>query len=125
MTSIEAFANDGGLIPEQIWDAPDIADQKLLFGRPSGSAIPLVWAHAEYIKLRRSLHNDRVFDLPPQTVKRYLTNKTGSAYNVWRFNNKCDSMPLGKILRIELLSSASIRWSTDGWRTARDTQTQE
>ena len=125
MATIEAFANDGGLIPEQIWDAPDIPDHKLLFGRPSGSAMPLVWAHAEYIKLRRSLHDDRVFDLPPQTVKRYLTNKTGSAYNVWRFNNKCDSMPLGKILRIELLSSASIRWSTDGWRTARDTQTQE
>jgi hypothetical protein len=31
----------------------------------SGSAMALVWAHSEYVKLRRSLHDDRVFDTPP------------------------------------------------------------
>jgi len=44
----------------------------LYFGHPSGSAMPLVWAHAEYLKLQRSLRDGRVFDLPPQTVQRYL-----------------------------------------------------
>jgi hypothetical protein len=37
----------------------------------------------------------------PQTVQRYLVEKTGSPYVVWRFNNKCDAMPAGKTLRIE------------------------
>ena len=67
-----AFANEGGMIPEQIWDGPDFPERELHFGRPSGSAMPLVWAHAEYVKLVRSLSEGRVFDLPPQTAKRYL-----------------------------------------------------
>ena len=76
--TMEAFANEGGMLPEQVWDAPDIPEQELFFGQPSGSAMPLVWAHAEYVKLRRSLHDGRVFDMPPQTVERYQVNKAGS-----------------------------------------------
>ncbi|HEX3870835.1 MAG TPA: glycoside hydrolase family 15 protein, partial [Pirellulales bacterium] len=53
--AMESFANESGLIPEQVWDSPDIPEHQLHFGRPSGSAMPLVWAHAEYVKLRRSL----------------------------------------------------------------------
>lgn len=73
--SLEAFANEGGMLSEQIWDAPDIPEKELFFGRPSGSAMPLVWAHAEYVKLRRSLHDGHVFDTPPQTVQRYQVEK--------------------------------------------------
>jgi len=51
---MESFANEGGLISEQVWDSPDIPEHELHTGRPSGSAMPLVWAHAEYLKLRRS-----------------------------------------------------------------------
>jgi len=65
MHTMEAFANASGLIPEQVWDALDIPERKLYEGRPTGSAMPLVWAHAEYLKLRRSLRDNRVFDLPP------------------------------------------------------------
>jgi len=80
--ALEAFANDGGLIPEQVWDAPDIPERELYFGRPSGSAMPLVWAHAEYIKLRRSLKENRVFDMPPQPVQRYQVERTASPYGI-------------------------------------------
>ena len=54
---MESLANESGLLPEQIWDSPDIPEKDLYFGRPSGSAMPLVWAHGEYVKLRRSLHD--------------------------------------------------------------------
>jgi glucoamylase len=64
LTTLESFANEGGLLPEQVWDSPDIPERELHFGRPSGSAMPLVWAHAEYLKLRRSLRDGRLFDLP-------------------------------------------------------------
>jgi glucoamylase len=120
---MESFANEGGLISEQVWDAGDIADRELLFGRPSGSAMPLVWAHAEYLKLRRSLRDGRLFDLPPQTVQRYLKDKTTSPRMVWRFNHRIRSMPAGKILRVETLVPAVVHWSGDGWRSVADVPT--
>ena len=60
------------MIPEQVWDTDDIPERGLYCGRPTGAAMPLAWAHAEYLKLRRSLQDGCVFDLPPQTVKRYV-----------------------------------------------------
>ena len=123
--TFEAFANDGGMLSEQVWDGPDIPDRELYFGRPSGSAMPLVWAHAEYVKLRRSLREGKVFDTPPQTVERYQVKKTGSPYAIWRFNHKCRTMPVGKTLRVEVLAKANVHWSSDDWRTAHDADTRD
>ena len=125
LTTLESFANEGGLLPEQVWDSPDIPERELHFGRPSGSAMPLVWAHAEYLKLRRSLRDGRLFDLPPQTVQRYLTDKTVSPRLVWRFNHKLRSLPAGKILRIETMAAARIHWSADDWGSIHDVDTHD
>jgi len=125
MRSIELFANEGGMIPEQIWDSPDIPERGLFFGRPSGSAMPLVWAHAEYIKLLRSLRDGRVFDTPPQTVQRYLKSITTSALAIWRFNHKCRTMPVGRVLRVEVLAQARVHWSSDDWGTTHDLNTKD
>jgi glucoamylase len=120
LAAMESLANKGGLISEQVWDAPDIPERELHFGRPSGSAMPLVWAHAEYLKLRRSLRDGGVLDLPPQTVQRYLKDKTVSPRLTWRYNHKLRSLPPGKILRIELMAPAVIHWSADDWHTIHD-----
>jgi glucoamylase len=66
-----------GFLPEQVWDSGDIADKKLFQGRPTGSAMPLTWAHSEYIKLCRSLEDKRVFDLPVSVYQRYVAGKNG------------------------------------------------
>jgi glucoamylase len=66
------YATDTGLIPEQVWDADDLPKRQLFRGQPTGSVCPLLWAHGEYVKLRRSIRDRRVFDTPPQTFKRYL-----------------------------------------------------
>jgi glucoamylase len=123
MKAMESFANAGGLIPEQIWDTDDIPERALFKGRPSGSAMPLVWAHAEYIKLRRSLRDGKVFDMPQQTVRRYLVEETQGSYATWRFNNKCRNIPAGMTLRLEALKAALVRWSSDGWKTVQGTGT--
>ncbi len=122
--ALEGFANEGGMIPEQTWDAPDIPERELFFGKPSGSAMPLVWAHAEYVKLRRSLHDGRVFDMPPQPVQRYLVEKIGSSLAIWRFNHKCRTISARKRLRLEVLAPAVVHWSVDGWLTVQDAETQ-
>jgi glucoamylase len=125
LKAMEAFANEGGMIPEQVWDSHDIPDRGLFQGRPSGSAMPLAWAQAEYVKLCRSLSEGRVFDTPPQTTERYLVKQIGTPYTVWRFNNKCYAMLAGKTLRIEVLAPAMVHWSTDNWRTVTDTDTRD
>ncbi|MEO6945561.1 MAG: glucan 1,4-alpha-glucosidase, partial [Nitrobacter sp.] len=123
LAAMESFANEGGLIPEQVWDAPELPKQGLHFGRPSGSAMPLVWAHAEYLKLQRSIHDGKLFDQPPQPAERYLKKKTVSPRLIWRFNHKLYSLPPGKILRIELMAPASIHWTADEWKTCDDLRT--
>ncbi|MGA3090836.1 MAG: glucan 1,4-alpha-glucosidase [Terriglobales bacterium] len=110
------------LIPEQVWDTGDIADRELFAGKASGSACPLVWAHSEYIKLRRSLLDGRIFDQPPQTVERYLKRMVRAEYFNWRFNNKPRSMPGGKKLRLLLLEPGLARWSFDHWHTSQDSE---
>jgi glucoamylase len=122
---MEAFANEGGMIPEQVWDENDIPKRGLFRGRPTGAAMPLAWAQAEYVKLCRSLSEGHIFDTPPQTIERYVTRQTISPYMVWRFNNKCYAMLAGKTLRIELLAPATVHWSTDNWRTITDTDTHD
>ena len=47
------------MLPEQVWDADPIPSRRLEPGRPTGSAMPLVWAHAEFIKLMVSHHLGR------------------------------------------------------------------
>ena len=123
--AMETMAGEGGLLPEQIWDSVDIPARELFIGRPSGAAMPLVWAHAEYLKLCRSLVEGRIFDQPPQTAERYLVQKTTSDRIVWRFNNKVRAMPADRTLRVETLAPAVVHWSADGWRTAHDTATRD
>jgi glucoamylase len=108
------------LIPEQVWDTTDIPGRELFTGKGSGSACPLVWAHSEYIKLRRSLVDGRIFDQPPQTVERYLVSKVSATYFNWRFNNKPRTMPGGKKLRILMMEPALVHWSFDDWQTSQD-----
>ena len=123
LSALEGFASDGDLIPEQVWDAPDIPERELIRGRPSGSAMPLAWAHAEHVKLLRSLADGRVFDMPPQPRERYQVQQVRSRHAIWRFNHKCRTLPAGRVLRIELPAAGSVHWSADGWRTIHDTAT--
>lgn len=120
---MEKFANAGGMIPEQVWDGPAIPSRELSPGQPSGSAMPLVWAHAEYVKLCRSLREGQVFDMLPQPRRRYAHGHTSSPLAIWRFNHKSRRQPAGATLRLEVLAPATVHWSDDNWRTAHDTQT--
>ena len=87
--------------------------------------MPLVWAHAEHVKLLRSLADGRVFDMPPQARRRYQVDGVRARHCVWRFNQKCRSLLVGHMLRVEVLGAATIHWSSDGWRSVHDTPTQD
>ena len=121
--ALEAIAGESRLLPEQVWDSPDIPARALFFGHPAGSAMPLVWAHAEYLKLCRSLEDGRVFDQPPQTVQRYLVEKVSSSRTSWRFNDQIRTLPRRSLLRVETQAPAVVHWTADGWRNVHQTPT--
>jgi glucoamylase len=70
--AMEHFANQGLMLPEQVFDGvgADLPHHPAL-GQGTGSATPLSWAHAEYIKLLRSLADGAVFDLYGPVKDRY------------------------------------------------------
>lgn len=123
LDTLEASASPGGMLPEQVWDKADIAERELFHGHPSGSAMPLVWAHSEHIKLLRSLREGAVFDMPPQTVQRYQKDKVRARLRIWRFQEKIHSLARGRALRIELDARALVRWSPDDWASVTEMPT--
>jgi glucoamylase len=118
------FANEGGMLPEQVWDAADLPDGRMRRGQPAGSAMPLCWAHAEYLSLVRSRRDGVCFDRVDPAHRRYVTQKVrGSPLEVWTFRHQVRRVAAGQKLRIVLPTGATIRWSDDGWASARNAET--
>jgi glucoamylase len=115
--TIEKFASSGGMLPEQIWDAPDL--DGLVLGGPAGSAMPLVWAHSEYLKLLRSADDGRVFDCIPIVEDRYARgNHPPSHIEVFKVSRRqIRQMPAGKSLRITSAARFRVTWTPDNWQT--------
>lgn len=124
LKSLESLATSTGLLAEQVWDKQDLPKAHLSFGRPTGSAMPLAWAHAEYIKLVRSTADRRVFDLIPEVADRYGNRQTVKPLEIWKFNRQVRSMPPGRTLRILAFAPFQLRWTSDEWKTARDTNSE-
>jgi glucoamylase len=98
--TMEKFANKGGMLPEQLWDADDLPEVKMKRGGPTGSAMPLCWAHAEYVSLVRS-HKDGVcFDRIEPVYQRYAKDRTDSKIEMWTLVYQSQRIPQGRTLRI-------------------------
>jgi glucoamylase len=108
------MSSKGGMIPEQVWDTADIPEKDLYLGRPSGSAMPLVWAHAEYLKLLNSMMNGAPMDRPLPVWERYHGERSVVGWRAWRFNQQIHTIPEGKLLRVETRASARVHWTHDG-----------
>lgn len=71
--AMELFANEGYMIPEQVWDGVGNNDTyHFAKGQGTNSATPLAWSHAEYIKLLRSYADKKVWDVNASTAARYV-----------------------------------------------------
>ena len=101
LAAMERFAGSERLLSEQVWDADDIPDKGLIRGRPTGSARPLAWAHAEYIQLRRSLADQRVFSCPQMVARRYVRDGVPARHTIWRPDLQSASILPNTVLRIE------------------------
>jgi glucoamylase len=111
---MRAQASDGGMLPEQIWDGPNIPERELENGRATGGAMPLVWAHAEYAKLVRSLHDGRVFDMPQQPYERYIRAQAPTRTTVWSRHCRPHALPMGSTLRVQTPTACRVEWWVTG-----------
>jgi glucoamylase len=123
--AMEGFASKGGMLPEQIWDEADLPDAGMYLGRPTGSAMPLVWAHAEYIKLLRSAADRQPFDFIPIVAERYLAGAGRKDLEVWKPSRQVRQVALGQTLRIQAPQPFRLHWSMDQWNAVDDTESKE
>jgi glucoamylase len=121
----EQFATCGQMLPEQVWDEADRPESSLRHGQPAGSAVPLVWAHAEYLKLLRSAVDGKVFDRIDPVYERYCDpegrQKLRRDVEIYSRRRPIQRMPAGSTLRILEERLFAVIWSSDGWQTTQKT----
>jgi glucoamylase len=120
----ERFATCGQMMPEQLWDEADIADAGMHLGQPAGSAVPLVWAHAEYLKLLRSAKDGKVFDRIDPVYERYSAQQNrlrASKLEIFSLERPIQRIPPGTTLRIHDDTRFEMTWTNDDWKTTHAT----
>ena len=118
---LSSSVRPGGMLPEQVWDYADIPSKGMYLGRPAGSAQPLVWAHAEYLKLLRSAADGRVFDrisvvesgMALRQGKRTFTNHI----EIFEVTRPVSTIFSGYTLRIVDREHFRVVYTLDNWAT--------
>ncbi len=123
LEAMARMASPGGMLPEQVWDAAPIPQRGLEPGRPTGAAMPLVWAHAEYLKLAASRALGRPFDRPQAVWERYRGERPLLTRIIWTEQAPAPQLPEGCALTIALRAPGVIRWGLDGWQDLREQET--
>ncbi|WP_329741834.1 glycoside hydrolase family 15 protein [Dyella sp. A6] len=108
-------ASQGGMLPEQVWDAAPIPERNLLPGRPTGSAMPLVWAHAELIKLVVAIHRGHAVECLRAVADRYARPRLPGVAH-WRDQVPCHTVNRKGTLLVEAASPFVLHLGRDGWK---------
>jgi glucoamylase len=119
--ALERFAQ-GGMLAEQVWDIADRPEARCLLGRPTGAAMPLVWAHAEYLTLLRSVADGQVFDFLPQLAARYQSARKRKRIEFWKPNRHATRVRAGETLRVQAPAAFVLHWTANEWQTVWDSQ---
>jgi len=116
----------GQMMPEQVWDEANRPHLSLIMGKPAGSAVPLVWAHAEYLKLLRSAVDGKVFDRIDPVYERYCTpdgrKRLHTNLEFYTRTRPIQKVMAGDTLRILDGAQFEVVWSPDNWTTTHTTQ---
>ncbi len=120
--AMEGFSEATGMLPEQVWDEQTSptgtnAGEQFHLGEPTGAAMPLVWAHAEYIKLLRSARDGRVFDRFDEVSDRYLKGGGRKEIEVWKFDRRADFVHAGGTLLVIAEAPFHLVLTRDEWRS--------
>ena len=123
ITAYEKFSSIGGMMPEQVWDHADMPEEGMFLGFSAGSAQPLVWAHAEYLKLLRSVADGKVFDTISVVEERYAKAPADRTFSnnteIFRTTRIISTVPAGQTLRISDHEKFRLVWTMDKWNNTQ------
>jgi glucoamylase len=75
LKTMAGAANAGFMIPEQVWDGPDMdrpdGRGKFIFGQGTDSATPLAWSMAQFVRLALSIDAGKPVETPKVVADRY------------------------------------------------------
>jgi glucoamylase len=119
-----AMAGPSGMLPEQVWDDAPIPTRRLYPGRPTGSAMPLAWAHAEFVKLELSRQRGTSSDCPRTVFERYRGRMPVPRTTVWSERAPVVDLISGRDFRVNLQSESVVRWRVEPGGEWREIATQ-
>jgi glucoamylase len=113
-----ALRGPGGLLPEQVWDTNPLPWRDLYPNHPSGSAMPLAWAHSELIKLAVTMTTG--WGRPLERLAVVEERYPGAVAPVtrlrhWRTNAPASSLPVDCDLVVEDAAPFTLHYGFDGW----------
>ncbi len=77
LRTIARTANDGLMLPEQVWDGKPPTDEPA--GEGTRSATPLAWTHGQFIRLVWSIAHGKPVETPSIVAKRYAAAAEAAA----------------------------------------------
>jgi glucoamylase len=122
---MEACAGPELMLPEQVWDGRDLPAQGLIKGRGTGSAAPLGWAHAEYLKLLLAFATSELPDWIGPARRRYASHPPGDPPVIWSSAHPVRTAPEGRLVRIQVTQPGDVIWTADGGTTSRSVPTDD
>ena len=120
LRTMHRCASPGGLLPEQVWDGEAIPALELYPGRPSGSAMPLIWSHSEFLKLLIARDRGRPVELLETVRKRYGRRIPKAKVTRWRNETPVATLAEGRVLQIEDRRPFVLHCGWDGWQSTED-----
>jgi hypothetical protein len=117
-----AMRGRGGLLPEQIWDVGPLLWRDLWPGRPTGSAMPLAWAHSELIKLAVVVATRKPVELLTLVADRYHAAVPAAQSWFWRDATPVRALPAGRTLVVAGPEPFTLHYGFDDWDPATITE---
>jgi glucoamylase len=120
LEAMTRMAGATGLIPEQVWDSAPLPARGLEPGKPTGGAMPLVWAHAEFLKLVCARQDKRPLEMLKCVERHYRQPSPRSGRWHWRRDVPFDAIPKDRELLIEMPAPFLLHLGFDGWHGIED-----
>ncbi|WP_255196344.1 glycoside hydrolase family 15 protein [Halorarius litoreus] len=83
LRTMAGFANSGRMLAEQVWDSESSTEFNWEFGEGTGSATPLAWSMAQFVRLAHGIDAGEPVETPTFVKNRYLDTERPDGPDLW------------------------------------------